>query len=357
MKLKILLLSSFFVTSFFSAVQARDLSQYALPLSNPVFNHDARNYTMIRPIFLYQNLPDKVDFRSDIKRVLQKHGLYEAARKLGGDVQGMALAFNYAFNERFSIVAVKDGYLDCEPSKKSLIGKGSGYADVAAGIQYSPIYRPDKEFIFSLRGVYEIPIGSHRIYQGRGDGTINLSGHILKGWKGTQLSGSLGFVIPVNDHYKNTLFYHAWHLGHNLTPWLHPFVEFNHFYVIRSGKVDLKDVKVLRDLGITNAEALDQAIQTLGADAVVSVLKQILHSGEKDKLVSALASFSGCDIVNLGGTKNDENRNFATAAVGFRIKPAKYLSLGAAYEFPITSKEKGLLKDRFLVDAVFQLKF
>jgi hypothetical protein len=357
MRLKKVLLTTSAVLTLVASAKAGDFSQYEIPLSNPVFNHDARNYTMIRPILIHQNLPDKVEFRSDIKRVLQKYGLYDAARKVGGDVQGMALAFNYAFNERFSIVAVKDGYIDCEPSKSSLIGKGSGYADVAAGIQYSPIYKPEKEFIFSVRGVYEIPVGTHRIYQGRGDGTFNISGHLLKGFKGTQLSGSFGFILPVNDHYKNTLFYHAWHLGHNLTPWLHPFVEFNHFYVIDAGKVDLKDVKVLRDLGITNAQALDNAINTFGAPAVVSVLKQILHSGEKDKLVAALTSFSGCDIVNLGGAHNDENRNFVTAALGFRVRPMKNLSIGFAYEFPLTKKEEGLLKDRFLLDAVYRINF
>ena len=334
-------------------VKAGSLDDYVIPLSNPVFNHDARNYTMIRPILLYQNLPSKIEFRSDIKEVLKKYGLYDAARKLDGDVKGAAVQFNIAINERLSIVAVKDGYIKCDPDTK-LIGDGVGFADLAAGIQYSPIYDPKNEFVLSVRGVYEAPVGAHGLYQGRGSGTINLSTHILKGFNGAQISGNLGFILPLDSKYKNTLFYHAWHLGYNVTPWLHPFVEFNHFYVLKSGDLDLKDVKALKKLGITSAEKLDAAISTLGANAVVSVLKDILHSSEKDKLVAALASFSGCDLINLGGKGNDENRNYITGAVGFRIKPFKNVSFGFAYEFPLQDKEKGLLDNRFLVDAVIR---
>lgn len=338
-------------------VWAGNLERFALPVSNPIYNHDARNYTMVRAIFLHHNLPDKVEFRSDIKRVLKKHGLYDAARELDGDVQGMALAFSIALNERFSIIAIKDGYVDCDPGSDSLIGDGSGLADIAGGVQYALIYDPDRDFILSLRGTYEIPAGEDDVYQGNGDGNFNLAALFMKGFGNWQFSGSVGFILPMDNDEEDTLFYDAWHLGYNVTPWLHPFVELNHFYVIDSGDRDLDDVDTLKNLGITNAQGLDQAITNLGADAVVGVIKDILHSSEKDDLVAALASFSGCDIVNLGGSHSDENRSLVTMALGVRLKPLKWLSIGAAYEFSLTDDEESLIDSRYLVDAVVTFNF
>lgn len=336
---------------------AGDLSRFVLSVSNPIYSHDARNYTMIRPIYLHQNLPDKVEFRSDIKHVLKKYGLYHAARKLGGDVDGFALQFSLALNERLSLVAIKDGYVDCDPDDDSLIPAGSGLADIAAGLQYAVIYNPQKDFVLSLRLTYEFASGEDDVFQGNGDGNFNLEALFLKGYGNWQFSGSLGFILPVDNDEEDTLFYDAWHVGYNITPWLHPFVELNHFYVIDSGDRDLDDVDTLKALGITSAKDLDQAIATLGADTVVGVLRDILHSGEKDDLVAALASFSGCDIVNLGGSHSDDNRNLVTLALGLRIRPLKWLSLGVAYEFALTDEEESLIDDRYLVDAVITFNF
>lgn len=340
-----------------SFVWAGDLGRFVLPVSNPVYNYDARNYTMIRPIFFHQDLPEKVEFRSDIKRVLKRYGLYEAARRLGGDLEGMALAFSVALSERFSIVAIKDGYVDCDPDDDSLIGSGSGLADIAVGVQYSVIYDPDNDFVLSLRGTYELPSGEDDVYQGNGDGNFNLAVLFMKGVGNLQVSGALGFILPLDRDEEDTLFYDAWHIGYNLTPWLHPFVELNHFYVVDSGGRDLEDVDTLRGLGITTANALDDALRRYGTQQVVNILRQILHSNEKDDLVAALASFSGCDIVNLGGSHSDENRNLVTLAFGVRLRPLEWLSLGVAYEFALTDEEESLLDDRYILDAVITFHF
>lgn len=83
-----------------SSAVAGNFDQYVMPVSNPIYDGDARNVTMVRPIYLRQNLPDKVD--TIVGKV-----------PLGGYVNGFALQASYAINERMSIVAVKDGYVDC----------------------------------------------------------------------------------------------------------------------------------------------------------------------------------------------------------------------------------------------------
>ncbi|WP_316348559.1 hypothetical protein [Desulfuromonas acetoxidans] len=290
---------------------ADDFDRYIMPLSNPVYNAEARNKTMIRPIYLYQNLPEKV--QTSVGKV-----------PLDGHVQGVALAATIALSERFSIVAVKDGYLDCEPDET--LSSHSGWADLAAGLQYSLIYNPADQLIVSARAVYELPSGDDEIYQGNGDGAITPSLIVLKGFDRLQFSGTLGVVLPLDSDEENTLLYDSWHLSYAVTDWFFPLVEFNHFYVLESG---------------------DREIPESGLGAI--------GTGDEDDLVAGIAEFNGCDLINLGGSNSDENRNFATLAVGARFRLTDWLDVGAAYEFAVTDESKGMLEDRYLFDMVISV--
>lgn len=294
-----------------------DFDRYHMPVSNPIYHGDARNVTMARPIYLYQNLPDEV-----VGRV----GGTDLNVPVGGKVNGFALQASYAFNERFSFVAVKDGFVDCEPDET--LSSHDGWADIAAGLQYSFLYHPENQYILTGRIVYEMPTGSDDVFQGNGDGNFAPSILFLKGYGDVQFSGTLGFVIPVESDEENTLFYDSWHLSYAVTNWFRPLVELNHFYVLNAG---------------------DRKIPANGLGALGT-------SGEDD-LVAGLATFNGCDIINLGGENNDENRNLVTLALGARFRATDWLDFGAVYEFPLTDEEESMMDDRFLVDAVFTLRF
>jgi hypothetical protein len=291
--------------------RADEFDRYIMPLSNPVYNGDARNKTIVRPIYLYQNLPEKV--QTSVGKV-----------PLDGHVQGFALAATIALSERFSIVAVKDGYLDCEPDET--LSSHSGWADLAAGLQYSLLYQPENQFIISARAVYELPSGDDEIYQGNGDGTITPSVLFLKGYDRLQLAGSVGVILPIDSSEENTLLYDTWHLSYALTDWFFPLVEFSHFYVLDTGDRDVPD-------------------SGLGA----------IGTGDEDDLVAGIAEFNGCDLINLGGSNSDENRNFAMMALGARFRITQWLDLGAAYEFAVTDDSKGMVDDRYLVDMVISV--
>lgn len=296
-----------------SSAVAGQFDQYVMPVSNPVYDGDARNVTMVRPIYLRQNLPDKVD--TIVGKV-----------PVGGYVNGFALQASYAINERMSIVAVKDGYVDCNPDHT--LNDHNGWADIAAGLQYSFLYMPEQDFILTGRLVYESTTGSDQVFQGNGDGNINPSILFLKGFNGFQFSGALGLVLPVDNDEENTLFYDSWHVSYAVTPWFHPLVELNHFHVLSAG-----------DRNVPNAG--------LGA----------IGTHQEDDLVAGIAKFNGCDIINLGGKHSDDNRDMVTMALGARFKVNQWVDLGAVYEFPLTDDSKGLLQDRLMVDAMFTLRF
>ncbi len=291
--------------------RADDFDRYIMPISNPVYNAEARNKTMIRPIYFYQNLPEKV--QTTVGKV-----------PLDGHVTGIAVQATIALSERFSIVAVKDGYLDCEPDET--LSSHSGWADLAAGLQYALIYDPENQLIVSARAVYELPSGDDEIYQNNGDGTVTPSVTFLKGFDRLQFSGTLGVILPLDSDEENTLLYDSWHLSYAVTNWFFPLIEFNHFYVLESGDRDVPD-------------------SGLGA----------IGTGDEDDLVAGIAEFSGCDLINLGGSNSDENRNYSTMAVGARFRLTDWLDVGAAYEFAVTDESAGMLEDRYLIDMVISV--
>lgn len=91
-------------------------------------------------------------------------------------------------------MAVKDGYVDCEPDNS--LDDHSGMLDIAAGLQYSFIYNPAQDFIMSGRLVYESTSGDSDVYQGNGSGNLAPAILFLKGWDKLQFSGTVGLVLP-----------------------------------------------------------------------------------------------------------------------------------------------------------------
>ena len=293
-----------------STVMAGDFDRFHMPMSNPIYHGDARNVTMVRPIYLYQSLPDKI-----------KVNIGGAKSKLdvGGEVTGVALQFSYAFNERFSLVAVKDGYVDCEPDDN--LDPDSGLADIAAGLQYSFLYKPEDDFIMTARLVYESTSGDDEVFQGNGDGNLAPAVLFMKGFGKWQFSGTVGLVIPFDDDEENTMLYDSWHLSYAVTDWFRPLVELNHFQVLSSGDRDLASVE------------------------------------SKDDLVAAITTFNGCDIINMGGEHNDDNSSLVSMGLGARFRVTEWLDLGAVYEFPLTDDEETMLDDRLLIDAMVTFRF
>ncbi|OCC16332.1 hypothetical protein DBT_0149 [Dissulfuribacter thermophilus] len=304
--------------------------------------------TMVRPIYLYQRLPNKIEPSPAVKALLkQKLGVDKIP--LDGHVNGFAVQFSYAFNERFSFVAVKDGYADINADGGVLDWEDhSGWLDLAAGFQYSFLYDPENDFIVSGRLVAELPTGSDDVFQGNGDGNIAPSVLFLKGIGNLQINGVLGFVISMDNDDENTLFYDSWHISYAVTNWFRPLVELNHFHVLSAGDRDLKDA-----LGQSTVDALPE----LDGSTIASALHDTSNTNKWDELVAGATSFNGCDIINLGGTANDENRDLVTLAIGARFRVTDWLDFGAVYEFPLTDEEESLMEDRFLLDAMITLRF
>lgn len=273
------------------------------PISNPTLFDLALPTTNVHPIFLYHRLPSSVNTTL-------------GPLPMDGHVEVYALQFEVAFTERLSLVATKDGYVRFRPNAGTLWTNQSGFANIAAGLKYAFIYDPASQTALSGTATYEFASGNHDVYQGEGYGALNLILSGVKLWDDFQLAGAGGVRLPFDGQQATNSFVSA-HASYEIVPWFIPLVEVNWHHVLSAGN------------GRNNY--FDHA---LGLTPVV-------------------ATFEGNDLLNFGAANASQNRDFVTAAIGFRSRLTESLDLGFAYEIPLTDSSDSVMDDRFTLDLIY----
>lgn len=256
------------------------------PISNPLFFEDPRTLTEARLIYANHNIPGS-------------QPLFQ-----GGNVQYWALQLRAALSERVSIIATKDGYIDLRADNPA-VPDNEGWADVAAGLKVNLIRSPQTQFLLSGGLVYEIDMGAHRVFQGRGDGEFHL---FLSGYKkilgGVNFISGSGFRLPTDTAARSQMWYWSNHVDYEVFENIFALFEVNWFHWMRSGK------------------------------ALPGV------------------NFEGGDLFNLGSGAVAGN-DIVTAAVGGRVKFTEHAILGVGWEFPLTNR-RDLLHDRLYADFILR---
>ncbi|MDP4624006.1 MAG: hypothetical protein NWT08_02590 [Akkermansiaceae bacterium] len=277
------------------------------PMTNTTLFDLALPTTNVRPIFIHHNLPDRVSVGPGGAATLP----------MGGDVQIYALQFEIALSERLSIVATKDGYVDINPGDTSIWSAQSGFANIGAGLKYAFIYDPANEFVLSGSATFELPTGNDDVFQGQGDGVLNLIVSGLKIWDDFQLASGAGLRLAMDDTQSTSSFVSG-HASYKVHDWFIPLVELNWHHVLEPG----------------NGTAAFNS-QAGGA-------------------VPGAAAFEGSDLLNFGAQHAGSNRDLVTAAVGFRSQLTDSMEVGAAYEIPLTNEQDGIIEDRFTLDLIYR---
>jgi hypothetical protein len=272
------------------------------PITAPTVFDLALPRTQLHAIYLNQSMPSMISAGG-------------GQVGLGGDFQVYALQFEYAFNERTSFVATKDGYIDFNPDQT--LSSESGFADLGFGIKHALIYDPAQEFVLSGIATVEIPTGESEVWQGEGDGILNLNLSALKLCNKFQFAGNLGLHIPFSDAQSLTgsLSLHA---SYEVTPWFIPLIELNWFHTFDPGEGSLS------------------------------------YTNQLGNTVPSIVEFEAGDLINWGTQNADNNRDFVTLGLGFRSRLCEAATFGFAYEFPLTDEEDGLMDDRFTLDVVYK---
>jgi Putative MetA-pathway of phenol degradation len=271
------------------------------PISNPTLFDLALPTTNLHPMFIYHGLPNKINTTAGDLDV-------------GGDVEVYALQFEIALNDRLSIVAAKDGYVDMNPD--DTLSDETGFANLGLGMKYAFLLDPVSQTALSGTLTFEIPTGNSDVFQGEGDGAANLIVSGLKLVDAWQFAGGVGFQIPFSNE-QSTSGWMSAHASYEVCRWFIPLVEVNWFHVIDSGN------------GTGN------------------------YPSQVTGNVPAVVQFEGGDFFNLGAVNSEDNRDFVTAAVGFRSRLSDSVDVGVAYEIPLTDEENGLMDERVTVDLVW----
>ncbi|MEN1679924.1 MAG: hypothetical protein AAGJ46_10040 [Planctomycetota bacterium] len=250
------------------------------PMTNPVFFEDPRNVTELRGIFLQHRVP-------------------QAA--LGGNIQLYALQIRARLTEKLSLIAAKDGFI---VSENPLIQ--DGWADVDMGLKYA-LYRDAKnQRLLSGGIVYDLPVGSTRSQQARGDGEFHLflTGGAKLGRCGHWLS-AFGGLIPVDQNENSSFIYWSNHWDYQVRRGWYALMEVNWFHHVVDGGGEL-----------------------------------------------GLDGLEGGDLFNLG-SRGVEGNDIVTGAWGVKYKPNRKTEMGIAYEVPLTER-RDVLQNRLTVDLILR---
>lgn len=307
MKFPTALLSCALLTSTFAGDLANDIvpltpaseasvfDRAIRPITTPTLFDLAVPRTSANLIYMNQSMPDTV--------ALANGGSVD----VGGGFDVYALQLEYALDERTSIIATKDGFIDFNPDET--LSSQSGFANLGAGIKRALVYKPEAGYIMSgIIGV-EIPTGNSDVWQGEGKGALDLRLTNVKLMDSFQFASSASLHIPFDDAESLTGMINL-HASYEVSPWFIPVVELNWLRVIEPGDGSFG----FNDQGGT--------------------------------LVPANIAFEGGDLVNFGAANSDDNADIVNLALGFRSRISDNATLGVAYEFPLTDDSETLLEDR-----------
>jgi hypothetical protein len=258
----------------------------------------------------------------------------------GGHASVFALQLRVAVTDRLALIAVRDGLMSLHPDVKlsdidptlpdsSLIDSANGrLMDIAVGVKYALIDDRERSFILTPSLRFEIPSGDNDVLQGEGRGLVVPA--VSVGWgleryglDAVHLVGAVGAQLPFDGDRNSTSIFYNLQVGYRLAQHLAPFVAINGMSYVDDGD---GSQRVKTTLGTLDVETATRAL--------------------------GLSPFEGLDVVNLGSRDVDGN-DVITAALGARVPIDRHLSLGFAWEHPIT-RRKDIVQNRWTFMTTYE---
>lgn len=271
------------------------------PMTNPTLFDAALPSTKLHAIFLQHRFPDTLNLAPG------------GTAPMGGDLQLYALQFEYAFSDRLSLVALKDGYIDFNPSGASPFTSSTGFANLGAGLKYAFYLNPAEQEVASVTAALQLPTGNTDVFQGAGDGSLHLTVQGLNINDAWQFAGAAGVEIPFDQDFS-TIGFASGHISYEVNRYFIPLVEVNAFQVLDNG-----------DGGIRFTQQLGGA-------------------------VPSQAPSEGVDLLNFGAASDEL---YATIGFGVQSRLTDEITLGIAYEVPLTDEGDNLTDDRLTIDLSY----
>ena len=270
-------------------------------------NHSSRLDQMASPIIDPVNFEDP-RIQSEARLIYLNHELDDDFATGGGNIQIVALQLRYALNDRWALVANKDGYVWVDPDNEipGVVEEEDGIGNIGGGVKYA--FYMDSDAIMSAHLRYEFPVGDDEVLQGEGDGVLQPAVSAAYGLCGNStLMWSAGFRLPIDDE-DSTFFDADLHWDYRIDTGagaFYPNLEANIIHVVDGGE----------RLGIAD---------------------------------------EGQDYFNLGASEAD-GKTIVVGGVGARYRFTHDLDVGASYQVPLTSGSGSNIIDwRVITDLIYR---
>lgn len=204
-----------------------------------------------------------------------------------GDPLGSGYGTVYAMQLRIKLtkslqfVAYKDGYMDIHTKGY----KDRGWNDLAGGLKWAFLQNEELKLHAAIGAGYEFASGDDNVLQD--DDGFRFWASVNKSFGRLHLGATANYFWATDNGDDSlgdsNIFSWHFHADYQVCNWFSPVVEVNGYHVMDEG--------------------------------------------------DTVTPFSGTDVVNLGGNKNE---NVITVAVGAEIRPCSKFALRAAYEVPIS---------------------
>lgn len=127
-----------------------EFDNFVSPVTNPFLFEDPRSLTEIRPIFIYQKIPNSA-------------GLFN-----GGSAWFVGTQGRLAITNRLSLVVNKFGLTGFSPGTGSTVDDSFGFAEIHLGPKFVVYRDPETKTLLTLGGTFQLPSGSSRAFQDTG---------------------------------------------------------------------------------------------------------------------------------------------------------------------------------------------
>ena len=261
------------------------------PVTNPFLFEDPRSLTEVRPIFIYQKMPNgQVDFR-------------------GGNTSLFAVQGRVAVTDRLSFVLNKLGGIWVNPGSDSIIPHQAGFAELWFGPKFTFIRNEQSGSLLAGGLQFQVPVGSKSAFQH--NGTLSLVPWATYGQNLFRdfAAGSVNTLVSTGYSFSTTgarsdYYYLSGHIDLDVLNKhrIYPLFEMNYFLVTKNGNT-------------TN----------IGAE--------------------------GRDLINFGGQA--AGKGMLTGAFGARFKISECAQVGGAFEIPFAGP-RDLFQYRFTLDFILR---
>lgn len=240
----------------------------------------------------------------------------------GGHLNVVAVQARVAITDRIGFIATADGFTWTNPDL-SLLNRGVGFNDIAAGFKYLLVDMPESGFALSPDVRIQIPVGDRDVFHGNGDGVF--LGGVSSAWglKGFHLLSNLGLKLPFDTDDSAAMLHGHLQMDFPIIEQIRPFAGMNWYHYLNDGDGSQK----LRTRAGTLS--IDTANAATGGNEI-----------------------GGLDYADLGSS-GIASKDIVTLTVGLRLPITKNVSLSGAYEIPVTSN-KDVLSQRVTSNLMYE---